>query len=492
MATSQPRSSGLFSGVVLISVGLLILLHNYGRLELHTFFTRWWPLIIIFWGLVKLYERTLGRKFGSGGVTSGEVFLVLGMFALLGVVVLIDIGKQKLPPGIMDMGDNFTFDIDVAPKTIPANARVLINNGKGDLNIRASDDNTIRISAHSIVRGWNESDAQRSSSSIGVEIVKNGDAYEIRPKGYDFSDSRISVGMDIDVPQKSPLTVKAQSGDVTVSDFLSDLNISNQTGDVDVRGTTGDISIDLHKGDAKISDTHGDIKVSGKGGEIDANEATGSLTVDGDFFGPIRADHLAKGVRLISPKTDMTLSALSGHMEAGSGNLDIVDAPGNLSLRTRDAEVSVENAGGKVNIDNRNAEVNVRFSSVPHEDIQINNSSAEISLTVPGSSSFDIQADCRDCDITSEFSGLEATKAESGDAHLTGKYGTARGPKITLKTSYGNINLRRTSIALPPRAPALPAMPAMPEIPVPHVPRVPKVPSVQVPTLPAPPESTDQ
>jgi len=484
MATSQPRSSGLFSGIVLISVGALLLLHNFGRLELHTFFTRWWPLLIIFWGIVKLYERTLGRRFGSGGVSSGEVLLVLGMFALLGVVVLYDIGRDKLPPGIIDMGDNYSFDIDVAPKDIPANARVLINNGKGDLNVRASEENTVKVSAHSIIRGWSEGDAQHRSKSVAVEIVKNGDAFEIRPKGYDLSDSHISLNMDIDVPKKSPLTVKTQSGDVSVSDFLSDLNIFDQTGDVEVHNTTGDISIELHKGDAKVSDTHGDIKVSGKGGEVDVNEATGSLTVDGDFYGPIRADHLAKGVRLLSPKTDMTLSSLSGHMEAGSGNLDIVDAPGNLSLRTRDTEVSVENAGGKVNIDNRNAEVNVRFSSVPHEDIQINNSSAEISLTLPGSSSFDIQADCRECDITSEFSGLEPAKSESGDSHLAGKYGTGRGPKITLKTSYGNINLRRTSMALPPRPQAMPEMPAMPTIPVPHVPKVP--------APPAPPESTDQ
>jgi DUF4097 and DUF4098 domain-containing protein YvlB len=484
MATSQPRSSGLFSGIVLISVGALLLLHNFGRLELHTFFTRWWPLLIIFWGIVKLYERTLGRSFGSGGVSSGEVLLVLGMFALLGGVVLYDIGREKLPPGIIDVGDSYSFDLDVAPKDIPADARVLINNGKGDLNVRASDENTIKVSARTVVRGWSEGDAQRRSKSVAVEIVKNGDAFEVRPRGYDLSDSHISLNMDIDVPKKSPLTVKTQSGDISVSDFLSDLNIFNQTGDVEVHNTTGDISIELHKGDAKVSDTHGDIKVSGKGGEIDANEATGSLTVDGDFYGPIRADHLAKGVRLLSPKTDMTLSALSGHVEAGSGNLDIVDAPGNLSLRTRDAEVSVENAGGKVNIDNRNAEVNVRFSSIPREDIQINNSSAEISLTLPGSSSFDIQADCRECDITSEFSGLEPAKSESGDSHLAGKYGTGRGPKITLKTSYGNINLRRTSMALPQRPPAMPEMPVMPSVPVPHVPKVP--------APPAPPEVTEQ
>jgi hypothetical protein len=165
-------------------------------------------------------------------------------------------------------------------------------------------------------------------------------------------------------------------------------------------------------------------------------------------------------VRMVSPKTDLTLSALAGHMEIGSGNMDIVDAPGNLSLRTRDSEINVENPGGKVNIDNRNAEINVRFSSAPKEDVQIMNSSSAIALTVPGSASFETVADCRNCEISSEFPGLGASKTESGDSHLAGKYGSGKGPKITLKTSYGNIALRRTSVALPaPPAPPVPPMP---------------------------------
>jgi DUF4097 and DUF4098 domain-containing protein YvlB len=241
--------------------------------------------------------------------------------------------------------------------------------------------------------------------------------------------------------------------------MASDISISVQSGDVDLRDIAGDISVETRKGDVKAADIKGDVKVSGKGGEIDVNNCTGGLTVDGDFYGPVRGDRIAKGVRLISGKTDLTLSALSGHMEAGSGNLDIIDAPGNLNVRTRDMEVNVENPGGKVNIDDHNAEISVRYSSVPKDDVTITNSSAAISLTLPGSSSFEIQADCRNCDIESEFPGLQASKSPSGDATLAGRLGSGRGPKIVLKTSYGNITLRRTTVAMPPRPPAVPAPP---------------------------------
>jgi Toastrack DUF4097/LiaI-LiaF-like transmembrane region len=472
MARTQTRSSGLFSGLVLLSVGVLLLLHNYGHLRLQSFFAHWWPLLIIFWGAVKLYERTLGRRLGTGtgAFTGGEVFLVLAMLSLLGIVVAVEIGKEKLGDIIDVPGDRFSYDLDVAPATIPSNTRVLIRTGRGDVTVRASDDQQIHVSAKKNVKTWNETEADRIAKPMNVVITQNGDAYEVHPSGFDISDPRFSVDVEVAVPAKSPLTVRVDKGDVEVSDMAAGVNVVDKLGDVEVRDTTGDVSIEMNKGDAKTSDTTGDVKISGHGGEVEVNTTTGTVTVDGDFYGPVRADKIAKGVRLVSPRTDLTVSSLSGHLEAGSGNLDLIDAPGNITLRTRDTEINVENPGGKVNIDNRNASVSVRFSSPPKDDVQVTNSSSSISLTLPGSSSFEIQADCRNCDIDSEFPALAAVKSPSGDASLLGKYGSGRGPKITLHTSYGNISLTRTSALAPPKPPAPPMIPPAKPPKVPQIP----------------------
>ncbi len=469
MATPA-RSSGLFSGSVLIFFGVLLLLHNYGHLEVGSFIRHWWPLMIIFWGAVKLYERTAGRRFGGGDggrATGSEAGLVLGMVALVAIVALSTRVKDHFGP-VIDPGESYSYDIDVAPKKIPANARVMVRNGRGDITVRGSDSAEIRVvTAKKSVKSWSETEAQRIADPINVAIEQNGDGYEVQPSGFDLSSSKIGVDMEVAIPKKSVLAVKTEKGDVTVSGISGDVVVSDMTGDVDVRGTAGDVNVEMRKGDVKVSGTRGDVKISGKGGEIEVNDTTGSLTVEGDFYGPVRADKAVKGVRMVSSKTDLTLSALAGHFEAGSGNLDIVDAPGNLSLRTRDSEINVENPGGKVNIDNRNASVSVRYSSAPKEDVQITNSSSEIALTVPSGASFEIAADCRNCEISSEFPGLGASKTESGDSHLTGKYGSGKGPKITLKTSYGNISLRRSSVAIPapPAPPAPPALPVPREIP---------------------------
>jgi hypothetical protein len=465
MATTQSRSSGLFSGLVLISVGVLLLLHFYGHLELDRFFGHWWPLLIIFWGGVKLYERTAGRRFGRGEggvITGGEVGLVMGMLALLGIVVAVDYTKEKVGDVFEEVpGESYSFDIDLPAQAIPANAHVLVRLGRGSITVHPSDGAELRVSAKKNIKTWSESEASRLEKPITLKLAKNGDTYEVQPAGYDLGDSRISFDVDIAMPRKSPLALRTERGNITVSGMAADVSATDQNGDVEVRDTQSDVSIEMRKGDVKVSDTKGDVKISGKGGEIEVIDSEGSVTVDGDFYGPVRADKVNKGVRMISPKTDLTVSALTGHLEVGSGNMDIIDAPGNVTLRTRDAEINLENPGGKVIVDNRNAAVNVRYSTPPKDDATLTNSNSEISLTLPGSSNFEIEADCHNCDINSEFPGLASSKSQSGDSRLAGKYGSGRGPKIVLKTSYGGIALRRSVIPVPGK-PAKPAAPAEP------------------------------
>jgi len=453
MAQSRQRSSGIFSGLVLITVGALLLLHNYRGLELGDLLYRWWPLALIFLGLIKLYERTVASRTpdsGSSRITAGEIFLVVGMLVLVSGVVAVDIIKTKAQGsdwGGIHMGDPYPFDLDVVPKAVPANARITVRGGHGDITVRATDTPEIRVSGKKNLRGWNEEDAQRRSGPISVEIVQNGDGYEIHPTGVGSGDSRVSIDMDIQVPAKASVSVRNDRGSITVSDMTTPVSITSASGDVEVRDTSSDVTIEMHKGDVKVTDTKGDIKISGKGTQVDVASATGSFTLDGEFYGPIRADKVAKGLRFISQRTDLTLTSLTGHMEASSGNLEIVDAPGDLTLRTNRYSVTIENAAGKVKVDNRDGDVDLRFSSPPKADIDVSNTNAGVSLTLPESASFSILSDCHSCDIDSEFSSdtLKKTTVNSGDSHLEGKYGNARGPKITVKTSYGALNIRKTS-----------------------------------------------
>ena len=180
---------------------------------------------------------------------------------------------------------------------------------------------------------------------------------------------------------------------------------------------------------------------------MEVENATGSLTIDGEFYGAIRADKIAKGVRFVSQRTDLTLAnspAISKNLPA---IIEIAEAPGNLTSRTKNASISLENVTGKIVLDNTNGPVELRYSDLPKEDITMNNERSSITLSIPSASNFELQADCRSCSIDSEFSGggLNATGSDRDEYHLAGKYGSARGPKITLKSSYDTIQIRKTT-----------------------------------------------
>jgi hypothetical protein len=479
MAYARPRSSGIFSGLVLLTFGLLLLLHNYGGFEFHDAFLHWWPLIIIFWGVIKLYERATdhSREPGSSRITGGEVFLVLGLIALVGVIIGVDAVKGRFHGTNIDFGDfgrnSYDYDLEVSPKTdIAPNSRITVRSTRGDISVRSSGSNEIRVTGKKTVRAWNEEDAIKASNRVSVEIVKNGDGYEIRPSGSNSGDSSLGYAMEIAVPTKTPLTVRNEKGDIQVSDITGPVNVNNQSGDIDIRDTTGDVNIDMRHGDVSVSDTKGDIKLAGHGGEVGVTSATGSLTLDGEFYGPIRADKVTKGVRFISQRTDLTLTQLGGHLELGSGTLEITDAPGNLQLRTNRYDLDIENVGGKVKLENRDGSIDLRYSAPPRDDIDIANSNATISVSLPGSASFEINADCHSCDIDSDFSSPSLSKTSSGGSnHLQGKYGSGRAIKISLKTSYGSIRLHRTSgedsdePARPPSPPTPPHSRSSAEVP---------------------------
>src|SRR6267143_282233 len=132
MANLRRRGSSLFPGLLLLFIGMLLLLHNSRGLGIVRVLGHWWPLILIFWGGVKLYERMVASRSGDPGaakITPNEVFLVLGLLSLLCIVVATESLRDKLPGHIREWENSFDFDLEVEPKSVPADARITIRNG---------------------------------------------------------------------------------------------------------------------------------------------------------------------------------------------------------------------------------------------------------------------------------------------------------------------------------------------------------------------------
>src|SRR5258708_3488607 len=127
MANLRRRGSSIFPGLLLVFVGMLLLLHNYRGLGIANVLGHWWPLILIFWGGIKLYERMAASRSGDPGaakITAGEVLLVLGLLSVLGIVVAVDYGRGNIPRHFLAWGKSFDFYLEVAPKSLPPAARI--------------------------------------------------------------------------------------------------------------------------------------------------------------------------------------------------------------------------------------------------------------------------------------------------------------------------------------------------------------------------------
>src|SRR5919108_3444109 len=97
MADYRPSYRSLFSGLALLLVGILLLVHNYRGMDISRLFQYWWPLIIIFWGAIKLYERAMASRSGqrASTISGGGILLVLGLLSLLGMVAAYDVARNR-------------------------------------------------------------------------------------------------------------------------------------------------------------------------------------------------------------------------------------------------------------------------------------------------------------------------------------------------------------------------------------------------------------
>jgi len=452
MSNGPRRPASIFSGFVLLLFGVLFLLRNVrGDLGIGHIFATWWPLLLILWGLVKLYERMAAQRQGTTAprtISAGEVFLVLGLLSLVGLIVL----KEKVPGIVVNdeelhgiLGNRYTFDVNVPPKAVPPNARIAVRATRGDITIRAEDTAEVRVTATKRVNAWSESEAEHLAAPVTVVIEQTADGFDVHPQGVESESGRVGMDIEVRVPMKAVVSARNQRGDIQVTGVAGSVTVNNQRGDVEIRDSA-DVSVDMNRGDLKVSDTKGNVRISGRGGEVEVLNATGSMTLNGEFFGPIRAEKISKGVRFVSQRTDLTVSQLSGRLETASGNLELVDAPGNVTLRTHSKDISMENVGGKVQIENRGGNIELRFSQQPKDDISVTNENAGLTLTLPSSANFELLADSHSGEIDSEFSGggLKHAEDDKGNSHLEGKVGV-RGPRITLKTTYGPITIRKLS-----------------------------------------------
>src|SRR6195256_3973202 len=452
MSNGRARYGSIFKGTLLILVGALLLVHSYHpQLELWGMFSRWWPLLLIFWGAAKLYERRAAKRAGgaaSGNVTGGEVLLVVGLLILLAIVGGADwIRTHRNWENFSDIGflrgSPYSFTEEIPARAVPASSHISITSFRGDITVVSGDAAEIRAIVKKTAYASDQAEAQSAGGRIHMTLVDNGNGnFEIRPNE-DAGRNRVEVSLEVHVPKQASVSLRADRGDIHISGTQGSVSILMRNGDVDVRNSGGDVSVNSAHGDIHIVGAAGNVNIAGRGSEIEISDIKGQAAIEGDFFGPIKMNHVDKGVRYRSRQTDLTLTQLNGQLEAGSGRVELSDSNGDITLATRKSDVKIDNAGGRGQITDVGGVIELEFSRSPRADISIENHSGDLSLSLPAQSSFQLDAQTQNGDLECDFPSLKSPDGRNNDDRsLMGQIGT-RGPAIHLRTQHGDIRISK-------------------------------------------------
>lgn len=451
MATNYPRHRrSIFSGLLLIIIGGLLLLHNFGsRLPIWQILSRWWPLLIILWGLAKLYDHFMAQRTGEPApptVSAGEILLVLLLFAVVGGAGIIEWGSNHPNRGeiFFPWEDSYSFTENVPTQSVPKNAQVTIRTTRGNITVVGDDAPQITVTARKTATADSENDAKSHADQVHVTISSSTGGYLIEPEGQSTAGGGVAVEMEVHIPKGATLITETDRGNIQVTGVGGNVTAESRKGDMEVRQSGGDVSVDSHSGDTRVVGAAGNVRVSGRGTQVEVADVQGAVTVDGEFFGSLNFARLPKGVHFVSSRSDLAITELTGRIEiAGPGDLGIFDSTGNLTLTTTKRDLTLDNVMGRIQVGNKSGNITLRFSQPPKEQLDLTTQSGDVDITLPAKSNLDVSAHADRGDIDCDFDDL-ASKIDkrNGNSSLEASSG-AHGPRVTLRTTYGTIRIRK-------------------------------------------------
>ncbi|MGA9527255.1 MAG: DUF4097 family beta strand repeat-containing protein [Terriglobales bacterium] len=470
----QPRS--IAGAIVLILLGIMFLAGTMGLANWHglgLLFSKFWPLLLILWGIIKLIEHEQCKRAGvpGRGIGVGGVFLVL--FVIM--AGLIATGVSRVDWGFLrdnlhiddnnfnDIFGGSTFDYNGAlTNPVPAGAnRLEINDDRGTVTVNVSDDKNVRVNWRKKVRAENQQQADDYSKKTDVTLVTAGKGMTLNANTQAIGDKGVSTDMDVYVPREMEVSLTSRHGDVTVNGMGGGVQINHQSGEVNINDLVGNAALTLQSSSLRLQHIKGDVNSSflGWSNEVDVEDVDGAVHLNGDLVNSVRLVRVSKTVDFHSSRTDMEFARLDGRLDLDSSDLRADSLTGPMRLTTRSKDISLEGFSGDLRLQDENGSVDVSLHKPGN--IQIDNHKGDVQLSVPPKTPLQIEARTHQGDIQSDYDEIKV-ESHGREANASGLIGT-NGPRIAINCDKGDIEIRKGVVAAvtpaPPEPPAVPGKP---------------------------------
>jgi DUF4097 and DUF4098 domain-containing protein YvlB len=395
--------------------------------------------------------------------------------------------------------DEYTRDFE---KTMPVSAgqRIDIDHRLGSVIVHAHSRQEVVIRATIRTSANSRDQARELAERIQILVDSIPTAVRIRteyPERRNGRNISFFVNYDIEMPASAPLQVRNAFGNVDISGITTGSDIRNGNGRVRLASVGGGHTVENRFGPVDISDVKGDLMVSNGNGSMDLRGIAGRADVRGTF-GSITVSSVGKGLTVSGQNGRVSVTGANGGASVRNsfGMVDVRDVTGDLEVRNANGAITVHNAQGSamlqtsfggvdamgvtgaITVINQNGAVrtsggkgvNVRtsFGAVEVEgaegplDIRDQNGAiraslvsgkscqpvrletafGKVTLSLPGSAAYDVDARASFGKITSEFpvqvTGINNTNGPSST--LTGKIGNG-GCSLTVHNQNGVIEI---------------------------------------------------
>ena len=444
-------SRSVFGPIVLIGIGVLLLLatqHVVSFARIGYWFSKYWPLLLILAGVVRLIEFIWAKqsdrpapRFGGGGIALVILLIIFGY----GVTSAHRFGQQlNWDDNDMDMngpwadafrGDPHEYDLrEDLPLTGDS---VDFHADRADITVSPSSDDKVHVMSHLTVYSHSQIDADRLKDKFNISATPNGAGTTITAGAVENGKASIEV----QVPANAKLDLSNGRGDISVRDRKAGVTIGTQRGDVTGENIEGPLTI--HSGGRTTLTLHqvqGDVSVQGKFNDITATDLTGAISFDGDFYGELRLEKVAKGVHFHSSRTEMEFAKIDGEMNMTPDQLQVTSVEGPVRVVTRSKDLHLQQVKGDVDVEDENASIEVQPAS-PVGNVRVQNKRGSIDFVAPENANFTLQARADNGEINSDI-GIDVHSSDHGDSSASGTVGKG-GNKVILTADRGSINLKK-------------------------------------------------
>lgn len=445
------RRTSFVAPLLLIAIGGLFLARNiYPEMPLLDYLSRYWPLILIAWGLLRIIEivswAASSKPIPARGISGGEWVLIV-FLCLFGASLHAVRGFSNWWPDHMAQlnglgflgGERYEYPVS-AEKACSRTPHIVLEDFRGDAKINGLDanDDEVRVTGHKTIRSMDQTQADKTNQGAPLEISGDANNLVIRIRE---DQARITATLEISVPKGSSIEVHGRTGDLDINDIAGSVAIASDNAGVRLKNIGGAARVELSRSDVvHMSGVKGDVEIKGHGADIELEDIAGTVNVDGTYNGTIELRKLAKPLRLNSPRTNLSIEAVPGEVSMSLGNFNGSKLTGPMHLTSRSNDVEISDFSGPLDISVDRGDLNLS-PSLPLGSIQAHLRSGDIRLSLPAAAQFSLSASTNNGDISNPFGGGFKVEASGRRGNLRGSVGT--GPAIELETQRGDITVQK-------------------------------------------------